>query len=204
MLRRTKAIRFARWHILWLLLIACPAAGRASNAYALDQTNGSIEFSVGLFHLFSSHGVFHRFGANLWLDDIHPYQSKIMVTVDAGSAQMDRPGATDILLSPDFFDTGRFPRIRFASMRITQQGPGHYTVEGSLEIRGISRPFVLDTRLVAEHHDAGSGLRSRILSPPAALNARPSGWSPTRCSFRSTIDITIHARLALASGFHVG
>lgn len=196
--------RFTWWQILWVLLIAVPAGGRASNAYALDQTTGRIEFSVGLFRLFSGHGMFHRFAANLWLDEIHPYESRIVVTVDAGSAEMDRPGATEILLSPDFFDTGKFPRIRFASTKITQVGPGRYAVAGSLEIRGVSHPFVLDTRLVAEHHDAASQNEIADFVATGSVDRSAFGMTADRLLVSNTIDIIIHARLALTNGFRVG
>ena len=46
------------------------------------------------------------------------------------------------LLSPDFFDAERFPRVSFASTDVRRDG-GEIVVEGELEIRGVRRPVTL-------------------------------------------------------------
>lgn len=194
-----------RWlNLLLPLLLAWNGVARAADTYALDQTDGSIEFTVNHFGLFSSHGTFHHFLANLSLDPADPYRSTVVVSMDTGSAQMDRPGATQILLSPDFFDSDHFPHIRFASTRITQKGPGHYVVEGSVEIRGITRPFTLDTRLVAERPDPRSRAEIADFIATGALQRASFGMTADPLLISNMIDIIIHARLALSSSFHVG
>ncbi len=46
------------------------------------------------------------------------------------------------LLSPDFFDAQRFPRVAFTSTEITREGD-ELVVEGELELRGARRPVRL-------------------------------------------------------------
>ena len=46
------------------------------------------------------------------------------------------------LLSPDFFDAERFPRVSFTSAAIRRDGDA-VTVEGELEIRGATQPVTL-------------------------------------------------------------
>ena len=46
------------------------------------------------------------------------------------------------LLSPDFFDAERFPRVSFASADIRRDGD-EIVLEGELEIRGVQQPVTL-------------------------------------------------------------
>ena len=46
------------------------------------------------------------------------------------------------LLSPDFFDVERTPRVSFESTSISRDG-GKLIVEGQLEIRGVTQPVTL-------------------------------------------------------------
>lgn len=198
-------MRYAQWlGLVFLLVAAWTGAARASDAYTLDQTDGSIEFTVTRLGLFPSHGVFHRFLVNLSLDSADPYQSRIVVTMDAGSARMDGPRATEILLSPDFFDTARFPSIRFASTRITRREAGRYVVEGSVEIRGITRPFSLDTRLVAERPDSRSQAEIADFVATGTLQRASFGMTADPLIISDAIGINIHARLLLSARFHGG
>ena len=198
-------MRHTRWpSLILLLLVAWIGAARAADVYALDQTDGSIEFTIHHFGPLSSRGIFHRFRANLTLDPVNPYQSRIGVTMEAGSGEVDRPGATEILLSSDFFDAVQFPHIRFTSIRITRQGPGHYVVEGSVEIRGITKPFALDTRLVSAHADPRSQAEIAEFVATGTLQRASFGMTADPMLISNAIDITIHARLALGASFHVG
>lgn len=49
--------------------------------------------------------------------------------------------------SPDFFDTQRFPEVRYASTSITRDGED-LTVEGELTLKGVTRPLALTGTIV--------------------------------------------------------
>ena len=51
------------------------------------------------------------------------------------------------LRSDRFFDVIRFPMISFESRRVTETGPLTFTVEGTLTMRGVSRPISFDTHI---------------------------------------------------------
>lgn len=198
-------MRHTRWpSLILLLLVTWTGVARSADVYMLDQTAGSIEFTVHNFGLLTSRGIFHRFLANLTLDPVNPFQSRIIVTMEAGSGEMDRPVATEILLSPNFFDAAQFPHIRFASNHITREGPGHYVVDGSVEIRGITKPFALDTRLVSEHPDPRSQTKIAEFVATGTLQRSSFGMTADPLLVSNAIEIIIHARLALGPSYHVG
>ena len=66
------------------------------------------------------------------------------------------------LLSPDFFDAERFPRVSFESTSIARDGDT-VTVEGELELRGVKRPVTL----TGSDRRPGRGPRGREDRPHA-------------------------------------
>jgi polyisoprenoid-binding protein YceI len=71
-----------------MIIFLTVGSARAEESYSIDQTFGSIAFSVRHLGLFSSQGQFRRFGGTLLLDAHHPEWTKISVDVDATSADM--------------------------------------------------------------------------------------------------------------------
>lgn len=57
------------------------------------------------------------------------------------------------LQSPDFFDTARYPELRFASTSVSTEG-ARIVVEGDLTIKGVTKPVELTGRFVGAANDA--------------------------------------------------
>ncbi len=72
----------------------------------------------------------------------------VIASQSIDTAQADRDAH---LRSADFFDVERFPELRFESRSVVRRGPGALTVDGDLEIRGVTRAVSLDVR------EAGAG-----------------------------------------------
>src|SRR4051794_1724196 len=81
---------------LWLAA-AVPAA--AASLYRIDQSNGTVDFSVGILGLFTVQGRFPKFGADLLLDLDQPERSHIDVAIDASAVEMPQQDQTDLLRS---------------------------------------------------------------------------------------------------------
>jgi polyisoprenoid-binding protein YceI len=60
-------------------------------------------------------------------------------TVDVASIKIDEEQLKGHLLSPDFFDAGRYPQLRFSSTALDIAEDGAATLRGELEIRGEKR-----------------------------------------------------------------
>ena len=68
-------------------------------------------------------------------------------SADVASITVQDENLQGHLLSPDFFDAERFPRVSFESTSIRRDGDA-ITVEGELEIRGETRPVALTLSLI--------------------------------------------------------
>ncbi len=193
-----------------LLLGACgwgltPHAASAGNRYALDPRYSTIEFSVRHLGLFASQGRFRRFVATLVIDEAHPERTSIAVDVDAASVDMAWQDAADMLRSPDFFDVRRHPDVKFTSAAVEAIAPGRYRIGGLLEIRGVVQPATLNAILTNRGPDAAAGgAEVTDFVVTGGLRRSAFGMVAEPAFISDNVDITIHARIALAATPHAG
>ena len=169
----------------------------AQRQYSIDQHFGGIEFTVSDLGLFASHGVFDRFMGRLIIDPQHPERTRIDVTVDARSVSMPWADAEALLRSADFFDVVRYPDISFISTAVQVLGPDHYRVLGQLRIRGVTQVLALDAVLVDRHNDPARGADVADFVVSGVVQRSAFGMVADRVFISDTVDIRIHARIAL-------
>jgi polyisoprenoid-binding protein YceI len=198
------AARFRRRAVLALALACAPGHGRAADLYTIDPRFGRIEFTVNHLGMFTSHGVFTRFDSALSIDQAHPEQTRITVAVDAGSIDMPWDGAVDMLRSADYFDTARYPKLRFSSTSVAVESADHYAVKGMLEIRGVSRPFVLEATLTDRHQDPATHGEVADFVVQGQLLRSAFGMTADPVFISDRVEIRIVARIRLAEPPHAG
>jgi polyisoprenoid-binding protein YceI len=76
-------------------------------------------------------------------------------TVDTGNKVRD-----DHLRSPDFLDVASYPQIEYTGTSIVRSGGDRWTVEGSLTLRGTTKPVPLDLTYLGTSPDPWGGLRA--------------------------------------------
>jgi polyisoprenoid-binding protein YceI len=102
-----------------------------------------------------------------------------------------------MLRGPDFFDTAHFPEVRFISAAIKGLDPGHFQVEGTLEIRGIKRPLTLDATLEREHTDTANGTEIADFSVTGTLRRSDYGMTAQRIMISDQVKLLIATRIEL-------
>jgi polyisoprenoid-binding protein YceI len=188
---------------LALPLAAFLAVGsaRSEESYSIDQTFGTIAFSVGHLGLFSSQGQFRRFHGTLLLDANHPEWTRISVDVASASADMSSQEETAMLQSPDFFNVQKYPDVHFKSTSVESVAPNHYLVRGEIEIRGITQPLILDAKLVGRHEDPARGAEVAEFVVTGTLQRSAFGMTADRTFISDKVAITINARVQLSATF---
>lgn len=183
---------------LILCMATSPAApASAQGLYHIDQQFGGIEFTVRNLGLFSSHGAFDRFIGRLIIDPAHPEQTRIDVDVDANSVTMPWDEGEAMLRSQDFFDVGKYPRIRFTSTAVRQLGPDHFQITGWLRIRGVDRVQTLDAMLVDRHLAPGRGADIADFVVSGQLKRSAFGMVADQGFISDMVTIHIHTRIVL-------
>ena len=95
-------------------------------------------------------------------------------TVDVAGIDIDEAQLKGHLMSPEFFDTERFPTLKFHSTKIDVADDGAVRIAGELEIRGATREVEATGRFGEIGADLGGNPRL-ALSVATAVDRRDFG-----------------------------
>ncbi len=103
--------------------------------YAVDPVHSSITFAITHNGVATFRSGFAAYEARLSGGDAPALEG----TVDVAGIEIDEEQLKGHLLSPDFFDAGRYPQLRFRSTELSVDEDGAATLRGELAIRGEVR-----------------------------------------------------------------
>lgn len=127
--------------------LAHPAQAQRAR-YAFDQDSGRIGFTFRHLLFLTATGRFERFHGMLMLDPAHPMTMGVDCTLDMTAVTVSLPGATERLRSEPYFDVAHFPEARFHGEADGQGNAAAFSILGDLTLRGVTRPFRMQARLV--------------------------------------------------------
>ena len=115
--------------------------------WQLDPAHTTVEFAVKHMMFTTVRGRFRSFTGVVDINDRHPEQSRVEVTIDASSLDTGVAARDAHLRSADFLDVEHHQQITFRTTRVdgayTDEGD-RFTIVGELEIRGTRRPVTLN------------------------------------------------------------
>jgi polyisoprenoid-binding protein YceI len=110
--------------------------------WTLDNAHSEIAFSVRHMMFAKVRGHFAAWSGTLTFDPDHLSTSAVTIDIDVNSINTNNAQRDGHLKSPDFFDAGTYPTIRFASTAVSGQGNA-LSITGDLTIRDITHPVTL-------------------------------------------------------------
>jgi len=113
---------------------------------AHSQVGFAVEYMVGTFR-----GSFSPIEAKLTVSENSATQLTGSASAESVKVQDENLGTH--LLSPEFFDAERAPRIAFSASRVDRHDH-HVTVNGELTIKGITQPVTLTGTITDPIQDA--------------------------------------------------
>jgi len=131
-----------------------PAVG----TYDIDVSHTRVGFAVRHMAVSKVRGEFQEFAGTLELAE-NPVDSKIEVTIQAGSVDTHDENRDNHLRTSDFFDTEHHPVWTFTSTAIRPVTATEWHVDGDLTIRGVTRQVTLDATLEGAVKDPYGNLR---------------------------------------------
>ena len=161
---------------LWLLL-ANPLAAAPAN-YVLQPAASTVGFETD-FGKDRITGQMPITQADLTLDFDRVANCKVAVTLDASSAQASFPFAAQAMRRPKRLDTGNHPEISFQSTSTKAAGKGAQ-VTGTVTIRGVSQPMILNAEIYRQKGAAAgdlSHLTVRLTGAVLRSNFGATGWA---------------------------
>jgi polyisoprenoid-binding protein YceI len=136
-----------------LLAAAAPAVSTDPSAvrpgaYRAEPNHTRVQFIVSHMGFTDWWGDFTHVSGTLALDPARPAASRVTVAVPVASVSTTNATLDGELRSGDWLDAARFPEMRFVSTRVVPQGAGRAAIHGALTLHGVTRPVVLEARLV--------------------------------------------------------
>ena len=129
-----------------ILLMAVSPSLWAAESFVLDPEHTFPSFEIRHQNVSWMRGKFNRSAGRVVLDAQNPGASLIEVVVDASSGDTGHDELNRKLLGANFFNTARFPEIRFVARDVTFQDGKPVSAQGELTMLGVTRPVVLDIR----------------------------------------------------------
>jgi polyisoprenoid-binding protein YceI len=125
-----------------IIAIVVPAAASAAT-WSIDPDHSTVGFKVKHMMVSNVKGEFSKYTGTVEIDDKDITKSKVDVSIETASINTGVAKRDDHLRSADFFDSAKYPTMRFVSKDIRKAG-NKLSVVGDLSLRGVTREVVLD------------------------------------------------------------
>lgn len=167
-----------------------------TGTYAVDPVHSSITFAVVHNGVATFRSGFDSYEARLSGGEAPTLEG----AVDVASIEVDEEQLKGHLLSPEFFDAERYPRLRFNSSELNVADDGSVALRGELEIGGETREVEANGKLGQLGADLAGQARVG-LSLAASVDRRSFGldWQAELPSGGQALDyeVTIAVELEL-------
>ncbi|WFC42739.1 YceI family protein [Pseudoxanthomonas sp. SE1] len=128
----------ARLALASLLLATAPAM-----AADYVQAPGSTLVFASNYQGETFTGKFGGFTTTMSFDPAQLAASKLDVAIQLAGTQTGNKDRDDTLVSSDFFNVGTFAQARYTATRFRSLGGNQYAADGTLSLRGVSKPVTL-------------------------------------------------------------
>jgi len=167
-----------------------------AGTWVVDPVHSSVGFAVTHNGVTTFRSGFESYEARLTGGE----QPRLEGTVEVESVAIDEEMLKGHLLSPEFFDTQRFPQLRFSSSELSVGEDGTARVAGELEIHGEKRQVEASGRFAQLGGDLAG--KERVgLSISSTVDRRDFGlnWQAELPSGGEVLDyaVTISVELEL-------
>ena len=130
--------------ITLLILIAAfsTTALAAQETYTIDGTHTLPRFSYSHFGYSTQLSRFDKTSGKIVLDR-QAKTGSVEVTIDTTSVNTGYPLFNEHIQGEDFLHTAKYPKATFISNKLTFEGENLVAVDGTLTLKGISKPVTL-------------------------------------------------------------
>ena len=112
--------------------------GIGVGSWKIDPVHSHVGFAVKHMGVSTFRGRFEDYEAKLYADD--GSAPRLEGAVRTASVVVKDDNLAGHLASPDFFDTERYPEIRFVSTEVRTGERGELEIDGELTIKGHTHP----------------------------------------------------------------
>lgn len=156
-------------------LLAALALPAWSQDWKVDYGKSEIRFTIRQMNV-PVEGGFKRFQVMAAFDAAKPEQGQFRVEVDVAGIDTGSEEGDGEARRPAWFDAARHPKAVFVSKSIRRDGPGRYTMQGEMTVKGKTRPLVAPL-VLAPQRDGGWLASGRFALKRSDFDIGGGEWS---------------------------
>ncbi len=115
----------------------------AVDTYTLDKEHTNVIFMVNHLGFSDMVGRFEDVSGSFTFDPASPAMGTADIRLNPAAIRTSSAKLDEHLRGPDFFNTAKFPDIRFVSVSVKPKGPSDAELTGNLTLLGVTKPVVL-------------------------------------------------------------
>ncbi len=134
--------------VLFFAVIA-PGVLNSQTVWKNDKAHSQVRFSVTHMLVSEVTGSFKDFDVTVTQPSDKDFSGgAVDAVIKSTSISTDNEMRDNHLRSDDFFNVEKYPEIRFKSTKFEKTGEDTYAITGDLTIRDITKPVVLDAKML--------------------------------------------------------
>jgi polyisoprenoid-binding protein YceI len=122
----------------------------AVDTYRFDPEHTYVLWRINHLGFSPQVGKFVMVEGVLKADEAKPSDSKMNVVIQMDKVVTGIPKLDEHLVGSDFFDVAKYPTATFVSNKVVKTGKDTGQVYGTLTLLGVSKPIVLDVKLLKQ------------------------------------------------------
>ena len=130
--------------------------------YVIDREGQHAFINFKISHLGYSwmYGGFKDFSGTFSYDEKNPDAGKVQVSINTASVDTNHAERDKHLRSDDFLNVSEFPTATFVSTAVKASGNDTAEISGNLTLNGVTKPVVIQAKLVGQGDDPWGGYRA--------------------------------------------
>jgi polyisoprenoid-binding protein YceI len=125
--------------------------------WIIDSDHTCVTFAVRHFMIANVVGLFSKVAGTIHFDPPDVAHLSAEAEIDVSSISTGNKARDEHLLSPDFLDVAKYPKIAFKTTSIEARGANRGKVTADLTIRGITRPISFEVECLGPVKSPFSG-----------------------------------------------
>jgi polyisoprenoid-binding protein YceI len=130
--------------LVFSAVLVCGALSAQDASWKIDPNHSAAYFSVRHLMISTVRGQLNGVNGSVTFDPKHLEKAAVDASVDCRTVNTGVAKRDEQMKGPDFFDTKRFPLMKFHAKRVEVAGPEKLKVTGDLTINDRTREVVLD------------------------------------------------------------